>query len=405
MTEYLFTSESVSEGHPDKIADQISDAVLDAAIRKTTDEFSGKKLKDNLWSTRVACETLVKTGMTILAGEMRTEVYIDFETVVRDTVRKIGYQDHMGFDADNSALLVAVGGQSGDIARGVDKKGKKDIGAGDQGMMFGYACSETPEKMPAPVMYAHKIVKRQAKLRRLGDKGGLPWLRPDAKSQVSFKYSGDRPVSVEAVVLSTQHDPEIDGRGVTPKDKRLREAVIEEIIRPALEPRFGLPQSRNIHVNPTGLFVDGGPKADCGLTGRKIIVDTSGGRAPHGGGAFSGKDPTKVDRSGAYMGRYIAKNVVAAGLAKECLVQVAYAIGVAEPVSLTVNTRGTAHAKWSDEKIANAIRRLDFLTPSAIIDKLDLWRPIYSQFAAYGHFGRTEKDASWERTDLGDLLR
>ncbi len=403
MSEYLFTSESVSEGHPDKIADQISDAVLDATIATTQKGFSGKRLEDALWGTRVACETLVKTGMTLLAGEMRTEIYIDFEGIVRKTIKSIGYSDEMGFDWNNSAVLVAMGKQSEDIARGVDHADmKRNLGAGDQGMMFGFACNETREKMPAPIMYAHKMVKRQAQLRKMGRKGCLPWLRPDAKSQVTMKYSNGKPVSVENVVLSTQHDPEIDGKKVVPNDKRMRDAVIEHIIRPSLEPQYKLPAARNIHINPTGIFVEGGPKADCGLTGRKIIVDTYGGRAPHGGGAFSGKDPTKVDRSGAYMARYLAKNIVSAGLADRCLVQIAYAIGVAKPVSLTVETFGTARSGWTNERITACINTLEFLTPGAIIEKFDLWRPIYQKVAAYGHFGRNEKEITWEQTDLAD---
>jgi len=406
MIEHHFTSESVSEGHPDKIADQISDAVLDAVIERTAKEFSGDARQRELWHVRSACETLVKTGMTLLAGEMRSPVPVDYEALARDTIRQIGYSGDSGFDPDYSAVICAVGRQSGDIARGIDHSDiKRNLGAGDQGMMFGYACSETPEKMPAPIMYAHKMVRRQARMRRLGKKGGLPWLRPDAKSQVTFKYRGDRPVSVEAVVLSTQHDPAIGGRKVVANDKRLRQAVIETIIRPALEPRFSLPPSSKIHVNPTGLFVEGGPVADCGLTGRKIIVDTYGGRAPHGGGAFSGKDPSKVDRSGAYVARYVAKNVVAAGLADRCLVQLAYAIGVAEPVSVMADTFGTARKGWDDAKIARAVNRLGFLTPGGIIERLDLWRPIYKNLAAYGHFGRSAKEASWERLDLADELR
>ena len=405
MAEYLFTSESVSEGHPDKIADQVSDAILDAVIEKTQRESSGKSLGERLWTTRVACETLVKTGMTVLAGEMRTDVHVDFEKIVRGVIKDIGYREHMGFDYENSAVLVAVGSQSSEIAIGVDsKKGRKDLGAGDQGMMFGYACSETPELMPAPIQFAHRMVRRQADLRKKGGRGGLPWLRPDAKSQVTFKYREGRPVSVEGVVFSTQHDPEIDGSKVVKHDKRLKEAVVEAIIRPSLSPQFGLPKRSNIHINPTGLFIEGGPKADCGLTGRKIIVDTYGGHAPHGGGAFSGKDPSKVDRTGAYITRYIAKNIVAAKMAEKCLVQIAYAIGVTHPVSLTVETYGTARKPWDNERIANRVKLLNFLSPGAIIERLNLWEPIYRQFAAYGHFGRKESDATWEKTDLKDEL-
>ncbi len=405
MSEHLFTSESVSEGHPDKIADQISDAVLDETIRQISSELSGEPLRRALWGTRVACETLVKTGMVIVAGEMRTGVHVDIEDIARRVVREIGYSSGMGFDGDDCAVMVAIGKQSGDIAHGVDL-GEERIGAGDQGMMFGYACSETPEKMPAPIVYAHRLTARQSKVRRLGRRpGGLPWLRPDAKAQVTFRYRDSQPVAVEGIVLSTQHDPEIDGKRVANNDRRLREAVIEHIIRPVVEPRYRLPHAKAIHVNPTGRFVEGGPKADCGLTGRKIIVDTYGGMAPHGGGAFSGKDPTKVDRSGAYAARHIAKNIVHAGIAKRCLVQVAYAIGVPDPVSLAVETFGTAHPKWDDARILRAVRALDCLSPGKIIRGLDLWRPTYRKVAVHGHFGRKDPDITWERTDLADRLR
>jgi S-adenosylmethionine synthetase len=382
MSNYnVFTSESVSEGHPDKMADQISDAVLDAI------------LKDDPHS-RVAVETMVKTGMTIIAGEVRTETYVDLEQIVRDVITGIGYDNSdVGFDGNSCAVLNAIGKQSRDIAQGVDEALNKDIGAGDQGLMFGYASNETAVLMPAPIYYAHRLVERQAQLRK---NGVLPWLRPDAKSQVTLRYENGKPVAIDAVVLSTQHSPNI-----TLPD--LQEAVREEIINHVL-PEEWLHAGTQYHINPTGQFIIGGPMGDCGLTGRKIIVDTYGGMAHHGGGAFSGKDPTKVDRSAAYAGRYVAKNIVAAGLADRCEIQVSYAIGVSEPTSISVNTFGTG--KLADEEIVALVRENFDLRPSGLIEMLDLRRPIYQQTASYGHFGRELENFTWEKTDkVADLQK
>ena len=380
MSHYLFTSESVSEGHPDKIADQISDAVLDAIIAQDP-------------NARVACETLIKTGMAMLAGEVTTSAWVDLESIVRQTISDIGYNSSdVGFDGATCAVLNVIGKQSSDIAQGVDREEKRKQGAGDQGLMFGYACDETPTLMPAPITYAHRLVERQSKVRR---DGVLPWLRPDAKSQVTFRYEDDKITGIDAVVLSTQHDPEIS-------QKDLQEAVRELIIDKVL-PAEWLDKDTKYHINPTGKFVIGGPVGDCGLTGRKIIVDTYGGSAHHGGGAFSGKDPSKVDRSAAYAGRYVAKNIVAAGLAKRCEVQVSYAIGVAEPTSVMVNTFGTGTIP--DDEIIKRVRTVFDLTPYGIIEMLDLIRPIYRQTAAYGHFGRELPDFTWEKTDRADALK
>ena len=376
----LFTSESVSEGHPDKMADQISDAVLDAII------------KDDPHS-RVAVETMVKTGMTIIAGEVRTNTYVDLEEVVRDVITGIGYDSsEVGFDGNTCAVLNAIGKQSNDIAQGVDAAENKDIGAGDQGLMFGYATNETDVLMPAPIYYSHLLVKRQAEVRK---NGTLPWLRPDAKSQVTLRYDQGKPVAIDAVVLSTQHSPDISLAD-------LQEAVRAEIIAPVL-PEEWLHSGTQYHINPTGKFIIGGPVGDCGLTGRKIIVDTYGGMAHHGGGAFSGKDPTKVDRSAAYAGRYVAKNIVAAGLADRCEIQVSYAIGVSEPTSISVDTYGTG--KLPDHEIINLVREHFDLRPGGLIDMLDLRRPIYQPTAAYGHFGREEENFTWENTDKVALLK
>ena len=376
----LFTSESVSEGHPDKMADQISDAVLDAII------------KDDPHS-RVAVETMVKTGMTIIAGEVRTNTYVDLEEVVRDVITGIGYDSsEVGFDGNTCAVLNAIGKQSNDIAQGVDAAENKDIGAGDQGLMFGYATNETDVLMPAPIYYSHLLVKRQAEVRK---NGTLPWLRPDAKSQVTLRYDQGKPVAIDAVVLSTQHSPNISLAD-------LREAVRTEIIAPVL-PEEWLHSGTQYHINPTGQFIIGGPVGDCGLTGRKIIVDTYGGMAHHGGGAFSGKDPTKVDRSAAYAGRYVAKNIVAAGLADRCEIQVSYAIGVSEPTSISVDTYGTG--KLPDHEIINLVREHFDLRPGGLIEMLDLRRPIYQPTAAYGHFGREEENFTWENTDKVALLK
>ena len=380
MSHYLFTSESVSEGHPDKIADQISDAVLDAIIAQDK-------------HARVACETLIKTGMVVLAGEVTTSAWVDLEDLVRKTVVEIGYNSSdIGFDGSTCGVFNAIGKQSSDIAQGVDREEKRKQGAGDQGLMFGYACDETPTLMPAPIMYAHRLVERQAQVRR---DGVLPWLRPDAKSQVTFRYEDDKITGIDAVVLSTQHDPDIS-------QKDLQEAVRELIIDKVL-PAEWIDRNTKFHINPTGKFVIGGPVGDCGLTGRKIIVDTYGGSAHHGGGAFSGKDPSKVDRSAAYAGRYVAKNIVAAGLAKRCEVQVSYAIGVAEPTSVMVNTFGTGTIP--DDEIIKRVRAVFDLTPYGIIEMLDLIRPIYRQTAAYGHFGRELPDLTWEKTDRADALK
>lgn len=381
MSEYnIFTSESVSEGHPDKMADQISDAILDAIIKDDP-------------NARVAVETLVKTGMAIVAGEVRTSTYVDLEDVVRGVILDIGYNSSdVGFDGASCAVLNAIGKQSSDIAMGVDEGEKKDLGAGDQGLMFGYATNETDVLMPAPIYYAHRLVQRQAYLRK---NQILPWLRPDAKSQVTMRYENGQPVAVDAVVLSTQHNPDV-------KQSDIREAVMEEVVKNIL-PAEWLHKKTQYHINPTGQFIIGGPVGDCGLTGRKIIVDTYGGAARHGGGAFSGKDPSKVDRSAAYAGRYVAKNVVAAGLADKCEIQVSYAIGVAEPTSISINTFGTA--KIAEEKIADLVREHFDLRPRGLIEMLDLRRPIYRATAAYGHFGREEAEFTWEATDKAELLR
>lgn len=376
----LFTSESVSEGHPDKMADQISDAVLDAIIKDDP-------------NSRVAVETMVKTGMAIIAGEVRTNTYVDLEQIVRDVITDIGYDSSdVGFDGNSCAVLNAIGKQSGDIAQGVDEAEDKDIGAGDQGLMFGYASNETDVLMPAPIFYSHRLVERQAQLRK---NGVLPWLRPDAKSQVTLRYDEGKPVAIDAVVLSTQHAPNIS----LPD---LQEAVREEIINHVL-PAEWLHADTQYHINPTGQFIIGGPMGDCGLTGRKIIVDTYGGMAHHGGGAFSGKDPTKVDRSAAYAGRYVAKNIVAAGLADRCEIQVSYAIGVSEPTSISVETYGTG--KLSNEEIVALVRDNFDLRPRGLIEMLDLRRPIYQPTASYGHFGREEANFTWEKTDKVEALK
>lgn len=381
MSSYsLFTSESVSEGHPDKMADQISDAILDAI------------LKDDPHS-RVAVETMVKTGMAVIAGEVRTDTYVDLEDIVRDVILDIGYtSSDVGFDGASCAVLNAIGKQSHDIAIGVDEAEEKELGAGDQGLMFGYATNETDVLMPAPIYYSHRLVERQAQLRK---RGVLPWLRPDAKSQVTLRYADGKPVAVDAVVLSTQHAPEISLSD-------LQEAVLEEVIKPVL-PQEWLHADTKYHINPTGQFIIGGPMGDCGLTGRKIIVDTYGGMARHGGGAFSGKDPSKVDRSAAYAGRYVAKNIVAAGLAERCEIQVSYAIGVAEPTSISVNTYGTG--KLSDDEIVALVREHFDLRPQGLIEMLNLKRPIYRATAAYGHFGREEDNFTWEKTDKANALK
>jgi len=382
MSEFLFSSESVSEGHPDKVADQISDAILDAILAEDP-------------TARVACETLVSTGLVVISGEITTKAHINYREVAQDTVRRIGYDNSdIGFDYKSCAILTAINRQSPDIAQGVNEGEGIDLdqGAGDQGLMFGYACRETPTLMPFPIFYAHRIMQRQADLRR---DGRLPWLRPDAKSQLTVRYVDGKPVAIDTVVVSTQHDAEVT-------HKQIEEAVIEEIIKPVLPAEFINDNIRYL-INPTGRFVVGGPHGDCGLTGRKIIVDTYGGAAHHGGGAFSGKDPSKVDRSAAYAGRYVAKNIVAAGLADKAEVQVAYAIGVAKPVSLMVNTFGTG--KISDEKIAALVAEHFDLRPKGIVQALDLLRPIYSKTAAYGHFGREEPEFTWEWTDKADALR
>lgn len=382
MSEYsLFTSESVSEGHPDKMADQISDAVLDAIIKDDP-------------NARVAVETLVKTGMVVIAGEVTTSTYVDLEDVVRDVVNDIGYtSSDVGFDGASCAVLNAIGKQSHDIAMGVDEGTDKQLGAGDQGLMFGYASNETPVLMPAPIYYAHRLVEKQAELRK---NGTLPWLRPDAKSQLSLRYDeAGKPHRIDAIVLSTQHDP-----GISQTD--ICEAVREHILKPVL-PAEWLHTETRYHINPTGQFIIGGPVGDCGLTGRKIIVDTYGGMARHGGGAFSGKDPSKVDRSAAYAARYVAKNIVAAGLAERCEIQVSYAIGVAEPTSISLNSFGTGIVP--DSRIVELVRELFDLTPQGIIDMLDLRRPIYRATASYGHFGREDASFPWEAVDKAEQLR
>ena len=383
MSEYaVFTSESVSEGHPDKMADQISDAILDAVLQQDP-------------HARVACETLVKTGAVILAGEINTTATIDIEHIVRRTVNGIGYHhSDLGFDGSTCAVINMLGKQSPEIAQGVDRQKPEDQGAGDQGLMFGYASRETDVLMPAPISYAHRLMEKQAELRRSGK---LSWLRPDAKSQVTFAYENGKPVRLDAVVLSTQHDPDIS-------QKELKEAVVEEIIKTVI-PSSMIHAETQFHINPTGLFVIGGPVGDCGLTGRKIIVDTYGGMARHGGGAFSGKDPSKVDRSAAYAGRYVAKNIVAAGLAEKCEIQVSYAIGVAEPTSISINTFGTHSI--SEDQIITLIREYFDLRPYGITRMLNLLQPMYQQTATYGHFGRvgTDQAFTWEKTDKADILR
>ena len=378
----LFTSESVSEGHPDKVADQISDSIVDAILSEDT-------------TARIACETMINTGMVVLSGEITTSANIDYQTVARNTICEIGYtSEAMGFDSDSCEVLVSIDKQSPDIAQGVNEGEGMDLdqGAGDQGLMFGYACNETDVLMPCPITYSHLLVKRQADIRKSGQ---LNWLRPDAKSQVTVAYEDSKPISIDTVVLSTQHDPDIE-------HKDIEKAVIDEIIKPVLPENMITSKTRYL-VNPTGRFVIGGPVGDCGLTGRKIIVDTYGGMARHGGGAFSGKDPSKVDRSAAYAARYVAKNIVAAGLAERCELQLSYAIGVAEPTSISIETFGTG--KVDQEKLIGAIRDNFDLRPKGIINMLDLLRPIYQQTAAYGHFGRLDIDLPWERTDKADILK
>jgi S-adenosylmethionine synthetase len=378
-TSFSFTSESVSEGHPDKVADQISDAILDAILKEDP-------------RGRVACETLVKTGVVIVAGEVTTTAWVDVEAIVRKTVLDIGYNtSDMGFDGASCGVLNIIGKQSPDIAQGVDRKDERKQGAGDQGLMFGYATNETDVLMPAAITLAHRLVKKQAQVRKSGK---LPWLRPDAKSQVTLRYENNVPVGLEAVVLSTQHQEDV-------RTKDLREAVVEEILKPVLPAKW-IDKRTKYHINPTGRFVIGGPVGDCGLTGRKIIVDTYGGFARHGGGAFSGKDPSKVDRSAAYAARYVAKNIVAAGLAARCEVQLSYAIGVAEPTSIMVETFGTG--KLPDKRLTQIVRAHFDLTPYGLREMLDLSRPIYQKTATYGHFGRKEAEFTWERTDKAERL-
>lgn len=378
--DYLFTSESVSEGHPDKVSDQVSDAIVDAMFAQDP-------------KSRIACETLVTTGLAVIAGEVTTEANVDLESIVRETVNEIGYNDpDIGFDGHSCDVMVKLDKQSDDIAMGVDEGEDKEQGAGDQGLMFGFACNETDTLMPAPIDYAHRLVRKQAEVRK---NGTLNWLRPDAKSQVTFRYEDWQPVAIDAVVLSTQHTDDIS-------TEDLREAVMEEVIKPVL-PEKWLHEKTLYHINPTGRFVIGGPVGDCGLTGRKIIVDTYGGMARHGGGAFSGKDPSKVDRSAAYAARYVAKNIVAAGLALKCEVQVSYAIGVAEPTSISVETFGTGTV--DEGKLIAAVRAHFDLRPKGIISMLDLLRPIYKATAAYGHFGRTDIDLPWEKVDKADALK
>jgi len=378
---YLFTSEAVSMGHPDKLADQISDGVLDALLAQDK-------------NSRVACETMVTTGMVVIAGEITTKAYVDMQKIVRDVIRDVGYTDSpMGLSADHCAVLIAIDEQSPDIAMGVndDASKGKDIGAGDQGLMFGYACNDTPEFMPLPIALSHRILNRLTEARR---KGEVNWLRPDSKSQVTVEYEGNTPVRIDTVVVSTQHSPDVS-------NEQIRKFIVEKIIKPEL-PADLAGDDITYHINPTGRFVVGGPHGDCGLTGRKIIVDTYGGWGRHGGGAFSGKDPTKVDRSAAYMARYVAKNIVASGLADRCEVQLAYAIGVTEPVSVYVDTEGTG--KIEDSRICELVRDLFPLTPSGIIKYLDLRRPIYRKTAAGGHFGRNEPEFTWEKTDMAKKL-
>jgi S-adenosylmethionine synthetase len=382
MSGYLFTSESVSEGHPDKVADQISDAILDAIIAQDT-------------QARVACETMVTTGMALIAGEITTSAWVDMPNIVRDTIKEIGYNSsEMGFDSQSCAVLTSIDKQSPDIAVGVNEGSGLDLdqGAGDQGLMFGYASSETRVLMPMPITYAHRLMKRQAEIRKAGV---LPWLRPDAKSQVTIEYIEGKPKRVEAVVISTQHNPEVNY-------KDLKEGVMEEIIKPII-PGDMVDSNTKYFINPTGRFVIGGPVGDCGVTGRKIIVDTYGGMGSHGGGAFSGKDPSKVDRSSSYMGRYVAKNIVASGIASEVEVQIAYAIGISNPVSINVNSFGTG--KIEDKKIKQLINEHFDLRPKAIIQHLDLLRPIYNKTAAYGHFGRERAEFTWEKTDKAEELK
>jgi len=380
LKDFVFTSESVSEGHPDKVADQISDAVLDAIFEQDP-------------KARVACETMINTGMVVLSGEITTSAWVDMQDVVRQTVKRIGYNhSDMGFDWASCAVITSIDKQSADIAQGVDEVDEHEQGAGDQGLMFGYASNETDVLMPAPITYAHKLVKRQADVRK---NGTLAWLRPDAKSQITFRYEDHKPVGIDAIVLSTQHSPDIS-------QKDLIEAVHEEIIRPVIPAKW-LDKNTKFFINPTGRFVIGGPVGDCGLTGRKIIVDTYGGMARHGGGAFSGKDPSKVDRSAAYAGRYVAKNIVAAGLAERCEIQISYAIGVAEPTSISVETFGTE--KISTTRIVELVREHFDLRAKGLVTMLDLLRPIYSATAAYGHFGREEPDFTWEKTDKAEELK
>jgi S-adenosylmethionine synthetase len=380
MKEYLFTSESVTEGHPDKIADQISDAILDALIKEDP-------------KSRVACETLITTGLVIIAGEITTSACIDYADVARQTIEEIGYNDTaMGFDSKSCAVMITLDKQSPDIAMGVDKEEDKEQGAGDQGLMFGYACNHTPELMPMPILFAHKITKRLADVRKSGQ---LNFLRPDGKSQITIRYVEDKPVMVDTVVVSTQHSPDVD-------NGTLRDGVIEEVVKKVI-PEGLIDSETKFHINPTGRFVVGGPQGDCGLTGRKIIVDTYGGHGSHGGGAFSGKDPSKVDRSASYMARYIAKNIIAAGIAEECEIQLAYAIGVAEPISVMVDTFRTE--KIDPEKICRLVREHFKLKPAQIIKELDLLRPIYKKSASYGHFGRLEPEFKWEGTDKAEILK
>ncbi|MBI4621167.1 MAG: methionine adenosyltransferase [Desulfobacterales bacterium] len=380
MSRFLFTSESVTEGHPDKIADQISDSILDAIIAQDP-------------NGRVACETMVTTGMAIIAGEVTTSCYVDMPQIVRETIKEIGYNDSsMGFDWETCAVITSIDQQSPDIALGVNSFDGKEQGAGDQGLMFGYACNETPELMPMPITYAHKLTMRLAQVRK---EGIVDFLRPDGKSQVTIEYIDDKPIRIDAVVVSSQHTPDV-------KYQLLREGIIEEVIKKVI-PKDLLDEKTKYYINPTGRFVVGGPQGDCGLTGRKIIVDTYGGQGSHGGGCFSGKDPSKVDRSSSYMARYIAKNLVAAGLARKCEVQLAYAIGVAEPVSVMINTNGTGVIPT--DRIADIVMEHFSMKPAAIIEKLDLLRPIYKKTACYGHFGRLDPDFTWEKTDKVDVLR